>query len=1117
MSLPSFSVNNRVLVNMMMLVILVAGTIFAFTLVREMFPETRPNKLLIVAVHPGVQPEEIEKAVTIKIEEAVRNVEGIEKVESSVREGFSTTTLTLLSDVDNVDVTLQEVKNEIDAIQDLPDDIEKVTVKKSEPRLPVISVAFFGDGDIDEKAMKRAARSLRDELLTLPGISDVEITGTRDDEISIEVRPERMLEYDITFDEIAAAIRETNLDVSGGELKGERASVAVRTLGEENSGDELEDLVVRTNPDGRRILLSDVADIHDRLVDTDVVSYFNSMPSVSCVVYKTKTQDAIQIATLVKAFVRGKTGEPFDAYGFHAASERPWYRKPFDLTGAGLTWLVTKLTDRADPADIYEQSGKFPFDHNDQVALHTDLARFVEGRLDLMTRNGMTGLILVLISLNLFLNWRVAFWATIGLPVSFVGTFIVMWALGVSINLLSLFGLIIVLGIIVDDAIVIGENIYRHVDEGMPPKEAAIKGAEEVMWPVTIAVLTTIAAFAPMLFIRGRMGDFFKELPIVVLAALTVSLIEALVILPAHLCHLPKRKEKSGQAVKPERKRGLLRRAFSAFQRFQENTIQGLLPDMYERCLRVLLRWRYVTLAVAVATWIVSIGMLAGDIVERVFIQKMDSESLICFLDMPVGSTTEQLQVPMKQLTDHVVTVPEVTNVQSMVGFQVDVGGDGTVGLNLQPHLGQVMIELKAADLRQRNNERSSEELLAELRAVSRELPALNSITWQAMSGGPGGKAIKIQVSGKHFEDLIAVAGELRKELAKFDGVESLDDDYDTGKREVRLRLRDAARPTGITVEILGMHVRSALFGHEAKRLTRNREDVKIMVRYPKSFRENIYNLESMWIPTSARAGERGWVPLSEVAELEETDAYTTIHRSQQQRAVTVLGDVNDDVVDTFEVLASVRQAFDTRISQEYPGVRIEFLGSFEERTKAFDGLWNGFFVALLIIYTMLAGLFRSYVQPIVVMCAIPFAIEGAIFGHWLTNHPMTILSGIGMVALTGIVVNDSLVLVDFVNKKIRAGLSFFEANIQGARLRLRPILLTTLTTVAGLTPLMFETSFQAKFLIPMAVTLTFGLMFATALTLIIVPALNLVFFDIRSIALRAWTGKETLDDDPGE
>ena len=1096
---------------MMMLVILVAGTIFAFTLVREMFPETRPDKLMIVAVHPGVQPAEIEKAVTIKIEEAVRDVEGIEKVESSVREGFSTTTLTLLSEVDNVDVALQEVKNEVDAIQDLPDDIEKITVNKAEPRLPVISVALFGDDD--EKALKRAARALRDELLTLPGISDVEITGTRDDEISVEVRPERLLEYDVTFDEIAAAIRETNVDVSGGELKGDRASVAVRTLGEENRGVEFEDIVVRTNPDGRRILLSDVAVIHDRLVDTDVVGYFNSKLSVGCVVYKTKSQDAIQIATLVKAFVRGKKGESFDAYGFDAASDKPWYRKPFDLTGAGLTWLITKVSGRADPAVIYERSLKNPFDHNFEVALHTDLARFVEGRLDLMTRNGKTGLILVLISLNLFLNWRVAFWAAIGLPVSFLGTFVVMWAMGVSINLLSMFGLIIVLGIIVDDAIVIGENIYRHVDEGMAPREAAIRGAEEVMWPVTIAVLTTIAAFAPLMFIRGRIGDFMGELPIVVLAALSVSLIEALIILPAHLCHLPKRGAKSAQTVTPPKKRGL-RRAFAAFRYFQENIIQGSLPDLYERVLRVLLKWRYVTLCVAAATWMMTLGMFAGGIVESVFIQKMDSESLICYLDMPVGSTAEQLEVPMRQISDHIVTIPEVVNVQSFIGFQVDVGGDGTVGLNLQPHLGQIMIELKAADLRERANERSSEELIAELRDFSRDLPALNSIAWQAMSGGPAGKDIKIQVSGKNFSDIVAVAAELRNELAAFEGVESLDDDHDTGKREVRLRLRDAARPIGITVGMLGNHVRSALFGREARRLTRNREDVKIMVRYPKIYRENIYNLESMWIPTSTSVGERGWVPLAEVAEINETEAYTTIHRSQQQRSVTVLGDVNEDVVDTFEVLASVRKAFDSRISEEYPNVRIEFLGSFEERTKAFSGMWNGFFVAILIIYTMLAGLFRSYFQPIVVICAIPFAIEGAIIGHWLTNNPLTILSGIGMIALTGIVVNDALVLVDFVNKRVRAGMSNFEANVQGARLRLRAILLTTLTTVAGLTPLMFETSFQAKFLIPMAVTLTFGLMFATGLTLIIVPALNLIFYDIRSAVQQAWRKLNGLDND---
>lgn len=1111
MSLPRFSVENRVLVNMLMWVVLIGGAMFACTLVREMFPESRPNKLAIMAVYPGIQPVEIEKAVTIKVEEAVRDIEGIEKVDSTVTEGVSTTMLTLYNDVEDVDTVLQEVKNEVDALQDLPDDLEEITVSKFEPKMPVISVAIFGNGD--ESDLKRAARSLRDELLLLPGVSDVEITGTRQDEISVEVRPERLMEYNVTFDEIAAAIAQTNLDVSGGQLKGDRTAISVRTLGEEYRGRDLEDIIVRSRPDGRKIHLREVAIIRDDFIESDLESYFNAKPAVNVVVYKTDSQDAIQIATQIKAFIYGKQNLDFDPYGYAAAADDPWYVQPFSLMNAGLAQIINTVAGRPDPLKIYEESRRVPFDHNFEVALHTDLARFVEGRLDLMIRNGKSGLILVLASLVLFLNFRVAFWAAVGLPVAFLGTFIVMWAFGVSINLLSLFGLIIVLGIIVDDAIVIGENIHRHVEEGMPPREAAVHGAEEVMWPVVIAVSTTVAAFVPMLFIKGRIGDFMRELPIVVAAALSVSLLEALVILPAHLSEMPSKKARREKREREGRdgRSGRLGRMMSGLQRSQEWLIQGVLANIYERFLRLAIRWRYVAVAAAVSTLFASIGLLAGGIVDWKFIQKLDSETLICALEMPVGTTADQTKARLQKLSEYVVATPEVVNVQTFVALQIDLGGDGAgVEVN-QPHLGQLIVELRPADERDQDGQRSSDELMADFRNFSREqLAGVNSVTWEGMNGGPGGKDIMIRITGKEFDQLVEVAERLKTELSGYEGVEGLDDDHDEGKREIRLRLRESARPTGITVGALGHHVRSAMYGHEAKRITRNREDVKIMVRYPERFRKDVYHLESMWIPTGTTVDGRGWVPLGEIAELTESDSYTAIHRSQQERSVTVLGDVGESA-SASEILAKINEKFENEISPQHPGVRIEFLGSAEEQQKAFTGLKLAFPVALLLIYMMLAGLFRSYIQPVVVMSAIPFGIQGAIIGHWVTGETFTILSGIGLIALTGIVVNDSLVLVDFINGRVRQGADYFEASVDGARLRLRAILLTTLTTVAGLAPLMFETSFQAKFLIPMAVTLTFGLSFATVLTLIIVPCLNMIFFDLRSKAL-ALVGRRDAD-----
>ncbi|MBQ18927.1 MAG: hypothetical protein CMJ65_17610 [Planctomycetaceae bacterium] len=1089
MSLARFSVNNHVLVNMLMLVILLAGGIFAFTLVREFFPESRPDKILIAAGHPGQQPAEVERAVTIKIEEAVHDVEGIEKVDSTVSEGLSITILTLYNDVEDINVVVQEVKNRVDGIPDLPDDIERVTVEKIEPKLPVISVALFGEGT--EAELKRAVKGVRDDLLLLPGVSDVRVSGIRPDEISIELKPLKLLEYDVTFDEVARAVRQANLDVSSGQLKSERLTVSVRTLGEQTRGMDLEGIVIRSNPDGRKVLLKDIATVDDGFVESDLESYFNGKPAAHCVVFKTPSQDAIRISTLVKSYVKGKLGAPYDPFGFQAAARAPWYKQPVAIVGSGLSWLMTRISGRVDPRVVYEESASSPFEHQFQVDLHTDLARYIEGRLDLMTRNGRAGLVLVLISLMLFLNWRVAFWVATGLLVSFLGTFIVLWALGETVNLLSMFGLIIVLGIIVDDAIIIGENIYRHVEEGMPPKEAAIRGTDEVVWPVFVTILTTIAAFAPLLFINGQIGDFMRVLPIVVLAALTVSLLEAIMILPAHLANLNRSQPSEG------RRRW---RHLRALVGSPDRLMRGPLQEIYERVLRIALSWRYVTIALACATLAISAGLTAGGIVETVFIQKMDSETLICGIEMPVGSAVDQTRKQVRQLNDFALTLPEVKNVQMFVARQYDLDGSGGGGSESQSHLGQMVLELKEADDRERNDERSSDELLTVLRKFSRTLHGINSVTWQSMNAGPGGLDIHIKISGPDFDELVAVSATLRETLDSYAGVYDLDDDHDEGKREMQLKLRESARPTRIDEAQLGGHIRSALYGRESHRITRNREDVRVMVRYPEIFRRSLYHLESMWIPTAMISGRRGWVPLDEVARLEPGEGFTSLHRSQRRRSVSVFGSVDNNIVDSSAVLDRVRNDFDENITPAHPDVRIEFLGRFEERTKAFGSLTIAFPVVLVLIYMLLAGLFHSYTQPLVVMAAIPFGLQGAILGHWVTGNPITILSQIGFVALAGILVNDSLILVDFINRRIRSGMEPFEASVSGARLRLRAILLTTLTTAAGLTPLMFETSFQAKIMIPMAVTLTFGLIFATALTLIIVPSLNLILIDLKQL-----------------
>lgn len=1099
MSLPRFSVQNPVLVNLLMLVIIAAGMVCALTLTREMFPESRPEKLLITTIYPGVSPQEIEKVLTIKIEEAVRDVEGVDKVDSTVIEGMSATRLSLLPGIRNVDRVLQEVKAEIDAIEDLPVDAEKTTVKKLEPKLPVIGVAIYGPGSDADR--KRAARALRDELLLLPGVSDVVMSGAKEDEISVEIRPAKLMEYDITFDEVAAAIRQANLDVTGGQIDASRSSLSIRTLGEEQRGVDLNKIIVRSFPDGRTVYLSDVADVRDAFVDIDQEGYFNGEPGINCVVYQNNGQDAIRISQLVKAYVLAKKGLPFDPHGFEAASLHVWYWRPFAIIWAHASRLANRAIGHPDPEYYYQQSSSKPFDHKFSVALHTDLARFVEGRIDLMVDNGLQGLFLILLTLVVFLDHRVAFWAATGLPVTFLGTFLMMSLMGVSLNLVSLMGLIIVLSIDVDEAIVMGENVYRHMEEGLTSEAAAITGSEEVMWPVVTMTGTTIGAFVPLLFIKGQLGDFLKELPMVCIAAMSMSMLEALVILPAHLGHLktkPRRSKDSDSTtasvvVAPlSRWRQFLGRVIST----KDAVLSTVVDVWYDRLIRLMLTWRYVTLAAAVATLSIAVGLVQGGIVPFVPVPKMDSETLVGSLEMSIGTPAELTKSRLKQLSDHLVSLPEVVNVQMYVGIQVDIAGEGAVGQNLGSHLGQLIVELKEAHKRTR----TSEAILIELRQEAERLSGVNAVTWSSLNGGPAGRALELKVTADRFDDSLVAAKAVREKLATYDGVFDIDDNVNARLREVQLRLHETARPTGITVATLGQEVRNAFFGREARRISRNREDVKIMVRYPKIYRQDDSMLEAMWIPSPAGAtGRHRWVPLREVAELTEDRAHDSIQRSEHRRAISIYADV-DDLHNDNEIAANVQQWIDTDLRKSNPDVRVEMRGKTLENKKFMDSMLIAFPVSLAIIYVLLTALFRSYIQPIVVLIAVPFGVQGAIVGHWIMGYDLTIMSAIGLVALNGIVVNDSLVLVDFINSRVRSGTSHFESSVAGSKLRMRAIVLNTITAVVGMTPLMFETSFQAKFLIPLAITLTWGLIFATVLTLVVVPAINMVFFDISKI-----------------
>jgi len=1066
-SLPRFSVDNPVLVNLLMVSILAGGAYGALTLVRELLPESRPNRILVTTEYPGATPSEVEKGITLKIEEQIKDIDGVEKIEAIVNEGRSAIFVELQSGFEDIDQAVNDVKAAIDTIpsEDFPEEARESRVAKFEPKWPVISVALFGD--LDDRTLKVLGERLRDDVLALPGITDVTLSGTRKDEISVEVHPHKLAEFGLSFMDVAGAIAASNLDLPGGQVRTASSNVAVRTLGEKNRGEQLYDIVIHGDSSGRLVRLRDVATIIDGFEDVDVLGRFNALPGVNITVYKTAEQDAIAIASMVRAMVAGRMGHPF------APS---WGEK-----------VRAIFSGRSTVRQIYEDSSAEPYGENVHLGLHSDLSRFIEGRLDLLERNGMWGLILVLLSLLIFLHWRVAFWVMMGLLLAVAGALLCMRLLGMTLNLITALGLIIVLGLLVDDAIIVGEHVFSKIEQGVEPRLAAIKGAEEVTWPVVCAILTTIVAFAPLMYIEGQMGDWMGMLPVIVCVALGVSLIEALTILPSHLAH-GLRPLTAGRAEESHLRPRWLRTWATRVRETQRVYVQGKLMRLYEKLLRTSVEYRYVTMAVLTSALIIAGGAVAGRHVPFVFLAKMDSETILVNLKMGVGAPMESTQRAASVVERAAMDFPETKSLYTLIGMQMS--DEGVISAP-QSHLAQLFLELLPSEER----ERSSEDILRELRVKTDDIPGVEKLKYTSMQGGPGGAAIHVEISGANVNDLTAVAAMLEERLGRFDGVFDIVDDFDVGQREVKIELFKSARALDMTTRSLATQVRSAFYGFEARKVQRGREDVKIMVRYPPEYRKRIYDIESMRLATPG--GDL--VPFTEVARLTEGTGYALINRKNQVRAITVTADVDATVTNADQVMAELSMEF-PNIRERFPGINLEFGGQKLETQKSFASLGKNFTAALLMIYVILAALFRNYVQPLIVMAVIPFGMIGAVVGHFVMGYPLTILSMIGVVALAGIVVNDSMIMVTFINRRVAEGRPVGEAVVEAGKSRLRPILLTSATTVLGIAPLLAEQSFQARFLIPMGISISAGLIFATVLTLVAVPSLYMMLLDFKSI-----------------
>jgi len=1045
---------NGVAANLLMAVIVAAGLFTVANLKREVFPEFSSEMISIAVPYPGAAPEEVEEGIVVRIEEAIQDLEGIEEIDSTAAENAGSVLVEIEPRYD-VQKLLNDVKARIDAIDTFPEEAEEPVVQELILRRQVINVAVHGDAS--ERTLKELGERVRDDLTAIPGITQVTLASARPYEISIAVSEQALERWGLTFDQVARAVRAASLDLPGGEIETAGGEILLRTVGQAYRGEEFERLPLLTLPDGTRLLIGDVAEVDDGFADSDQAARFNGEPAVQVQVFRVGDQNALDVAAEVRAYVeRTQPGLP------EGITLTPWQ----------------------------------------------DDSRVLRSRLDLLVRNGRAGFVLVFLVLALFLRLKLAGWVALGIPISFLGAIALMPWFGVSINLISLFAFIVVLGIVVDDAIVVGENIYSEVEAGKGGLDASVDGAERVGVPVVFAVLTTIAAFAPLLAVEGTTGKIMRVIPIIVIATLVFSLIESLFVLPNHLSHLGRREERE-----PGRVRG-------AWRRLRERFARGLdwfIAHAYRPSLDWALSQRYLSLAIALAVLAIAFGVVRGGWLRFTFFPPVEAENVVAILEMPQGTPSEVTAAAVRRIEEAAFAIEReleadegpglFQNVAASIGEQpfraAQSRGGGDVGRAFTAgHLGEVNFELRPAEER----EITSPEIAEMWRQRAGAIPDAVSLTFTA-SLFDAGDAVNVQLSGGTPSDgrldrLREVAAEIKEQLATYPGVREISDSYRAGKSEVELDVTAEGQAAGLTLADLGRQVRQAFFGEEAQRIQRGRDEVKVMVRYPEEARRSLGALERLRI----RLPDGTSVPFSTAAAAEYSRGPASIQRTNRRRVLNVTADVDTETANANRILADLESNVLPAILADHPEVRYTFEGEQQEQRETLGGLVRGFGFALLVIYALLAIPFRSYVQPLIVMSAIPFGLIGAIGGHLVMGLDLTILSGFGIVALTGVVVNDSLVMVDWINRRYRAGEPIATSIREAGAARFRAILLTSLTTFAGLTPLLLERSLQAQFLIPMAVSLAFGVLFATFITLILVPVLYRIQEDVQR-GVRSYLG----------
>lgn len=1032
-SMISWFTRNGVAANLLMFGIVFWG-LFSLNnrIPLEVFPTFELDTITVRVPYSGASPTEIEESINIKIEEAVQDLADIKSIKSTATEGLGTVLIDVNSQAD-IDDVLNDVKQRVDQISTFPNDAENPSVYIVARNREVISAVIAGP--LAEKDLRVLATDIRDDLEALPTVTQVSLSGVRDFELAIEVSEKTLLEYGLSFADVAGAIADSSLDLSAGAIKTAGGEVLIRTEGQSRTSDEFANIPIISSADGSRVTLGELASITDGFDEQALAQNYNGRRSIEIDVFRAGDQSAITVAGEVKDYLEGA-------------------------------------------------QAKMP--NNVTLGYWRDRSRIVKARLQTLNKSALQGGLLVILLLALFLRPSVAFWVFIGVPVSFMGGLALMPTIDVTINLISLFAFILVLGIVVDDAIVTGENIYSHMRRNPNRLQAAIDGTQEVAIPVTFGVLTTVAAFMPLLLIEGVRGKIFAQIPMIVIPVLLFSLVETKLVLPAHMKHL--------NFHKPEKPNPL-----SRIQRKIADGLEWMIRYWYQPVLAACMRQRYLTVSVFIGTAIIVFSLVTAGHVKFIFFPRIQSEVATASLVMPNGTPFDITQKHINKINQAAIDLqkkhvdPE-TGLSIVEGIMSTAGSAGG-GASGQSHVGRVMFEITPPE--ERALQVTSSELVREWRRAIGDIPGAKEINYRAEIGR-GGSPISVQLSGRDFERLRLAAASTREQLGTYPGVDDITDSFDSGKQELQLTIKPAAEQLGLTLSGLASQVRQAFFGFEVQTIQRDRDDVSVVVRYPLNERQSLDNLQTMMIRTPTGTT----IPFAEVADANMGRGFSSITRVDRKRTVTIDADVDKENADIEAIKRKLAEDLPELLAS-FPDISYSFEGEAREQRESFGSLRTGIFFVLAVIYALLAIPLRSYSQPITVMLVIPFGVVGAILGHMIMGMNLSIMSYMGMLALSGVVINDSLVLVDFVNKRRLEGLKIESAVRVAGVARFRAIMLTSLTTFLGLTPLIFEKSTQAQFLIPMAVSLGFGIIFATLITLVLIPCNYLILEDIKALYSR--------------